>query len=227
MTFARSRSLVILGATLAALSLAACAQPVSLAVPTSSSTPSATASATPAPAPTRPALAELVLSPSGLGPLVVGAPVPVEDEAVSVVRYDAQACINGSDEVFAGRWEPAYTEEYAFDVVTAELAQAGAIARIVVSEPYVHTAEGIGVGSSLDELRAAYPTIALVEDSITRLYTLGTERGTLAFEVANGDSTPGYWAPEQIDTVVMVTAHAPGESVRAIYATDSNGSCPV
>jgi len=223
MTISRSRSFVIALAALAVVSLAACAESTPAAEPSSSSTPAAT----PTPEPTQPALAELVLSPAGLGPLVVGAPVPVEDETVAVVRYDPEGCVSDSGEVRAGIWRPAYTEERPFDVVTAELAQDGAIDRILVLQPFVRTAEGIGIGSTLDELRAAYPAIVGVDDGLTSLYTLETDEGTLTFEVASERATPGYWTPEQQNTVMLVAARAPGDPVRGIYATDGYNSCPV
>jgi len=229
MTFARSCYIAVAGAMLVALSLAACAQPVSVALPTPSSTPSAA----PTPAPSRPALAELHLSPAGLGDLVVGAPVPETPAEIAIVEYDPTGClVDGSTlsegDPGAGLWASTYPGDRPFDVVTDGRVKTAPITSILVASPAVSTDAGIAVGSTLDEVLAAYPAISAIPDSgVTLVYVLDAPEGMLAIEIAVDGVEPGYWQPEQVGTVVIMGAYAPGQPVTAVYATDINGSCPV
>lgn len=217
-------------AALAALALGACATSEPAAAPTASATTAPTS--TPTPEPTRPALADLVLSPFGLGPLVVGEPVPIEAPDVAVVSYDPVACLDElspltEGEPGAGRWTPVYPEERPFDVVTEGRVEDGAISHILVAQPFVATEQGIRVGSSLEELLAVYPDITVGPEENVGLYTLESAQGTLAFEVATDAVIQGYWTPEQLNTVVLIAAYSPGETISPVYATDSSGSCSV
>ena len=158
--------------------------------------------------------------------------MPNESADVAIVSYDPVGCLGEhttlvEGEPGAGHWASVYPEQRPFDVVTTGRLPDSAIARILVFEPVVATAEGVRIGSSLVELLAAYPDITAGDEIITRLYTLTDSAGSLVFEVAADNAPAGYWTPEQLNTVVFITAHAPGEKLGAIYATDSAGSCPV
>jgi len=224
-----SRVAVVL-AIAAMFSLAACASPAP--DPTSSPTSAPAPNAEPTPEPTKPALADLVLTTSGLGPLRLGEPVPNQTEDVAVVGYDPVGCIGEpaereEGEPGAGFWRPSYSEELPFDVVTEGRVKDARIVYIQVGSAPVATDAGIHVGSSLDELLAAYPAISAPTDDFVMLYTLEDSAGKLVFEVAPSTDDTGYWQPEQLDTVVFMIAYAPDQAVSAVYGTDSSGACSV
>jgi hypothetical protein len=224
------RTVVFTALVATLLTLGACAAPEPAPTSSPSNAPDATSQPTSAPA--KPALADLVLSTSGLGPLRLGEPVAEEPADVAVVVYDPTGCVGEPGELEAGDpgaglWRPTYPEDRPFEVVTEGRAQGGAIVNIQVGAPPVATEADIRVGSSLDELLAAYPAMPAPTNEFVSLYTLEDPAGKLVFEVAPATDDTGYWQPEQLDTVVYMTAYAPGQTVSAVYATDSAGACSV
>src|SRR4051794_35071237 len=80
-----------------AVALTACglgAPPAPSPDPSESTTASATPepSATPTPEPTKPGTSELILSPEGLGPLVIGSAPPASDPAIDIAIFDPDHC---------------------------------------------------------------------------------------------------------------------------------------
>ena len=229
-----ARRLVVAGLVAAAvLSLGACASE-----PADSPSPSPTSTQPPSPTPsaepTRPTLDELRLSPAGLGYLTVGAPVPETPSDVAIVEFDPRGCLSDESPLVegdpgAGFWKPLYPEDRPFQVVTENRVQTAPIINIQVGSPSVATDAGIRIGSTLDEVLAVYPGTTVVADPLlTKVYVVDAPAGMLAFEIANAvDAPEGYWQPEQLNTVVYMAAYAPGQSVSAMYATDSSGACTV
>jgi len=159
------------------------------------------ASETPTPEPTKPALGELVLSPDGLGPLVIGAAPPVADPALDVLIYDEDYCADVDGAPSAGKWipnyEPALSEQSPepFSVYVPE----DAVSQIAIGSADIVTAEGVGLGSTRDEVIAAYPDAAVTELLGTDLYVVTGENGRLVFEVG----APGQ-TDYAVDEVVFV-----------------------
>jgi len=107
-----------------------------------------------------PTLADLTVSPDGLAlgselVLAVGQPVS-RGVSVGIVDYDENAC----GEMYGGdAWVSAFGPgEDTFTVVQDE-GEDTPIQAINVWSDEVVTVEGIGVGSTADELEAAYPSL--------------------------------------------------------------------
>ncbi|GAB2459742.1 hypothetical protein HD599_001309 [Conyzicola lurida] len=157
------RSLTGLGiASLAALSLAGC---VASPAPTASPTVIPSASSTPQADPADPAT--WVISIEGVGPVEFGAPV-AEETADLVAAYadvsDLEAC---STLMFEAEGSPTIWLAPDLDgfvsaiLVTAETADGD------VSAGSPRTEEGIGIGSTRDELFEAYPVVVdAVQDDV-------------------------------------------------------------
>jgi hypothetical protein len=228
---------MLLAAGLLLVSLAGCATP---SAPSEAPASSARPSVSPTPAPeVRPALSDLVVSPAGLGPLRVGTPVPDAEADVALVTWDALGCGDSAGprvegEPFAGFWRSVYPDDVSaetgtFDVVTVGGVQGGPIANIIVKSAEPATAEGIHVGSTLDDVLAAYPGATLAEEtSVSTVYLLEGETGSLTIEIAReSEGTEGYWKPSVLGTVVWMVAWEPSQAIGAIAASDGAGPCPV
>ncbi len=150
------------------LLLAGCAPDAPLA------TPSQTAeSATPTPTPTptvepvvKPLLEELVISPDGLGPIPIGRAYTPRDPATDVLVWDETFCgfaeepdVWGYEMADYANWQNTYTGDVKYEFL-AEVGAAGTtespILRITTFSLLIRTAEGLGRGSTMDELREVY-----------------------------------------------------------------------
>jgi len=197
-----------------------------------------TASVTPTPSPTKPALADLVLSPDGLGDVAINQPVP---SSTLLFTFDPTKCVSAETGIAAGSpdagaWtatyppvDPSNPQQAPFILVDRPQNLTGTVTTIWVWSPGVHTAAGIQVGSTRAQLLAAYPHPDAVEHgAISDVYVIDGSVGHLVMEVARTDSgDPGYWPADQVDTVLWMGAVAPGGDARAIAGTDGGPStCP-
>jgi len=138
--------------------------------PTSTATPPGVPgpSATPAPLDDPADPTTWIVSQSGIGPLRIGMPFP---EAVTVLPNASNACdhaYRGADtELFIARWGTNADDH--LDVVSWARA------------PGPKTAEGIGIGSSPDDVRAAYPSGVEVQRQGTYIQT-----GNIFFRIETG-----------------------------------------
>lgn len=217
-------------AVLAVLVLTSCAPRGEVADDPGATAPTPTAEAS-APAlepPTaKPALSELVIGPEGLGPLLIGSAPPSFgadlDVLVYVDDYCATAFADGSASE-PGLWVANYPEALAneadrpFGVWVAD----EGIMRITVFKPGVLTERGIGVGSTRDEVLAAYPEgfSSNYEPAWTNVvYVVDGTTGHLLIEIADADTPTA-------NTVLSLTSAPLSDPITVTAGTDSSlGRC--
>jgi hypothetical protein len=241
----RGRSLVLAGLLLGAAT--ACTGPGPAPVessPAASSATTGTSTSTPAPAATtplapatsapttRPAVAELRLSTSGLGPLAVGLP-PATNPGAAMIEYRPTYCTDigaGATGGDPGRWVPTYEPVVGVDVEPRALfaveADAAQVSRLDVIWADIPTTTGIHIGSTLDQLRASYPDLVKGTDGPTsQVWWVADAAGTLVFETQ--DDGQGLQPAGTPPTVILVRVLAPGIDPDFTTANSGNvaGAC--
>lgn len=171
-----------------------------------------------------PALEDLVISTSGLGPLLLGAEV----DAAPLVRLDASACA-GTD--LPARWVADYPDEQ--NPLGAPSAPFGIahfenrVMRIEVHTPGPRTTGGVQVGDDLAALRAAHPELARIAttDDLGVVEAWGLQEGerTLAVEVSANPSGDAFWADAELGRVVAIVATSGIPYTYPAWGTDSCG----
>ncbi len=199
---------------------------------TDSVTPTPAASKTAEPA-VKPAVGDLILSPEGLGPLVIGSPPPATDPALDIAILDPDYCVAYAADygVPAGKWipnyEPALSSEDGGDPF-ALLVEGGVLAGLDVRSSQPHTAQGIHVGSSVAELTAAYPggfTTVYNHADISDVYAVNGTHGRILFEVPK-DGGDGYWDPSDLGKVLFIHVTRLSDEVFGVSGTDGGyGGC--
>lgn len=198
----RSRSMLAAASVLfSAALLAGCAAPATPPTPSPSSsrTPSVAASPaspTPTPAePTTPALSELRLSPDGLGTLQVGKPIdPL------LATYDPFGCRTPEnegafpdDDPFWSVYVPNYPtradargfERYPFEPHDAD---DGTLRWLQVQSPDILTTEAIHIGSTREEVIAAYPDAQVRTGYSATAYAIDGSNSRLVIEVLDAEN---------------------------------------
>lgn len=181
------------------------------------------------PAPTvdpHPALEDLVIATTGLGPLTVGSIPPADNPGAAMIEWDADACADVAEEnPEIGRWTSSgYGEDagYTGDPVVpfaVDASDAG-VHRIDVLGSSPATAEGIHIGSTFDDLRVAYPTlIGPVTGPVSQVWILQDASGSVAFET-QGDAD-GLRPPGTVESVILIRILAPGYP--ADFSTANSG----
>ena len=205
--------------------------------PSPSAEPSPEPTETVGPVDPHPALADLVISTAGLGPLTVGSTPPATNPGVAMIAWDAAFC---SGEMWEGdgdpgRWVPSgydndtnYMGEPAWpfyvDASDASDASDAGVHRIDVMGTSPHTVEGIRIGSTLAELQATYPALGgPFAGPVSKVWWLQDAAGSVAFET-QGEDMLGAGAPEQ---VILIRVLAPGVSPEFGAANSGNvaGAC--
>ncbi|MCP2165707.1 hypothetical protein [Goodfellowiella coeruleoviolacea] len=130
-----------------------------------------------------------VLGPDGLGALRLGM---AEDQAsaTGLIRVQGEATSQCSNAVLVGQPTDQRTAEN-FVAISAKLG----VAIISVTDPAVRTPEGIGLGSTLDQVKAAYPGSASAFDDPsfadqrrTNIPVPGSTHGAVYRVQASGDT---------------------------------------
>ncbi|WP_309615365.1 hypothetical protein [Salinibacterium sp.] len=205
--------------------------PAAVVTPSPTATaPTPTATPTPTPtvvAPTKPALAELVLTADGLGPLLMGQAPPVTDPALDILVFDPEHCDAGQGD--PGLWVPNYDDPAAFYTTIDDQGLVSQLALFRRSDSAdtgvgpILTDTGIGVGSTRDELLAAHPTgfdEIVTTGQVSDVYIASGNTGSLVFEVAKNDNLPGYWGSDQLGVVQLIRTAQAGGSVGSYLASD-------
>lgn len=184
-------------------------------------TPTPTATATPVDP--HPALADLIISTAGVGPLTVGVP-PATNPGAAMIAWDPDFCGAEYEGPEPGRWAPA-----GYDADTNYLGQPAtpmfiaaddtAVYRIDVMGTGPHTEEGVRIGTSLVDLQAAYPDLSgPFAGPGSQVWWVQDAAGTMVFETQGGDMVaPG--APEQ---VILIRVLAPRQD--PAFATANSGN---
>ncbi len=201
------------------------------AAPATASTPTPTLAphtASPTPTPTAPpVLADLVLSPAGLGPLLVGSPVPAQVDATAVVKWNPTTC-NG-----AGEWQANYPSgpvvggnDAPFS--WASMGKSDPIGYVLINSSGIRTATGVGVGSTVADLKAAYTNLGgPIHAEYSDLYTESDSSGQLIFEVATRFAADGevVWSKNDLGTVLWVQVQPRSVKPRSLTAWQGGAHC--
>jgi hypothetical protein len=180
---------------------------------------------TPTPTPTvPPALAGLVLSPAGLGPILIGQAPPSGPPETEPLVFDPDYCpadrpegpgfwiANYAD--VPGVWNPGAP----FRVSVFE----DRVNRIDVNTFDVATDRGVHIGDPEASVIAAYPEAEVIVGGPGTLYVTAGPTGQLIVEVASTDVS--YWQ-DRASTVVVMRVIEPGVQPTGVSATDNVVGC--
>ncbi|MEX1077665.1 MAG: hypothetical protein WED09_00970 [Homoserinimonas sp.] len=159
-----------------------------------------------------------MITPAGIGSLLVDQPVSGTD----MVLFDPGYCAEQYAEMGVtrdpGMWLPNYPVigegGQLFNVYVVD----NTVYSIEIDQPTLRTAEGIGIGSTFDELSTAYPLLTLgTEGHYSKSLVLATDAGEVVFEVMTAD-LGGHFQTGQL---VKMRIFPPGlASTRTTAGTD-------
>lgn len=204
-----------------------------------SGSPSATPTATTEPEPepeAAPARADLALSPDGMGTLVFGE-TPSTDPATQMLVLDPEYCLDSNagfgtgfapGDPQAALWVPipAYRDGLYADF-GAEVGDE-VLLRLDLLGNDIPTTAGIRIGDHRDEVTAAYPGAAIVEEWGTDIYVVPGDHGILQIEVARQPTEGGaYWEDSDVGYVKYIHAVETTYGVFTVAASENiAGICP-
>jgi hypothetical protein len=173
-----------------ALALAACAGEPPPSQTPGHPTPTATPTPTPTPDPTRPPAADLRISTTGLGTLMLGGMLPDSDDPdVAMVSRVDDLCISPAYDVAAGDPEAAgWLPDPSYDVSGVHgfevYAPDDVLQRIDISSVGIATEAGVRVGDAESAVVAAYPSVSPHDiGPFDRLFVVTADSGSLGIVV--------------------------------------------
>jgi hypothetical protein len=200
--------------------------------PIVSDSPSATP--TPTPEAKAPAIDELMLTPDGMGTLVIGQE-PHMEPALQMLEVDPAACADERTGFEAGvepgdpaavRWIPiaAYSVD-GFAPWSVDVAD-GILWRIDLFDGSIPTDAGIRIGDPADAALAAYPDSMVSEQWATDVIVVPGTHGVMHIEVARDpEDLADYWG-DLVDTVVYLRTVDLAGGVFTVAASDNiAGGC--
>lgn len=206
----------------AAFTLSACSAPAS---PAPDAAPTSEPSSVPAV--DLPALDELIFSQSGFAELYIGSEPPLDPP---IATFEADACDDvGVDDFGVWTTDPAYLTGDANTAGPAFTAGGpdGVVNRIDINSDQIRTFEGIRLGSTREEVEAAYPDAEMTSFDYTDVYVMPGAGGDLMIEVTSGDRE--YWASSgiELDRVQYLRSERLDTEPYSVAGTDDVvGFCP-
>ena len=192
--------------------------------------PTTTPSATPTPVATKPTVGDLIITASGIAPLVVGKPVPKMAKSAAIVSWNPTLCEpygGGYDTNYPKVTVPSSAKKWVpFGVPVLGEKRTSPIRAVIARSPEIKTETGISAGSSLAELKAAYPGIKrAVKGPISDSYAVTGDGGRLVFEI--GKDSGNYWdqTPDAIGNVLWVYAIPTGSTMLGIAGSGAGSTC--
>jgi len=224
-----------LGAAVVAVALVGCATPSAQEPdpsPSVSEAPSATP--TPTPEPRAPTVDELVITPDGLGTLVIGQE-PSDAPELRMIQFEPNWCADshtGQDwgvadgDPNAARWVPiaAYGPDGAAPWGVSVLD--GVLERIDIFDESIPTDLGIRIGDSREAALDAYSEFPVSDQEITQVIVVPGDHGVLHVEIASGSGDWGSYWGDLADTVVYLRAVTLDFGVFTVAASENiAGGC--
>jgi hypothetical protein len=184
-----------------------------------------------------PAIDELVLTPEGLGSLVVGEDA-APGEPDDMVVYDPEFCTDArtgldagtlSGDEFAGMWVPielygAWQAGYVSSSFAVAV-EGTTLWQIRVDDELIPTDAGVRIGDIDEDVTAAYPDADVIDNDISELFVVQGTNGKLVVEVAR-DSGDYQWTGAQADRVISLMTVSNATEPFAVAATGGGpGAC--
>ena len=142
-----------------------------------------------------------MLSPEGLGPIVMGRPIASLPPDIAVAVFDDTFCDFGGTGDHGG-WKPNYDltsdGHWAF-LPEGPLSVSDPVTNLTVQSPEIRTSSGIGIGSTEAEVKNAYSTLQAVSSFDFTGYSIPGTNGQLVL-----------WFDGQTDTVTNIEVLQPG-----------------
>ena len=134
---------------------------------------------------------------------------------------DYCATVEGEGRSSEGRWQNTYVPRGEPRPFGVDVTDDGRVTRIDIIDRSLRTAEGIGLGTPVEELLTTYPGVqGGTASTLADLYYLRTVDGTLVFEVAN-DLVEDYYPDDVVGTVIFLRIVAPTvDPDRSLAGTD-------
>lgn len=220
----RTAQAVLMVGVVALLAGCGVAAPAATSTPTPSRTSRPSASPTPTPTATA---AALVLSTAGLGPIRMGSPIPTG----APVRWDPDACPDGPAGGSAGFWlatdpvagELTVDRQQPFGVSTRNGDRDGPVDLLQVWSSQYRTPSGLHVGSPDAAVRTALPKATVLEDDVSRAYSVVSGGWRITLTVADSDGS----VLSDDATVQIISVYPATDPATSWWNTDVGAYCSV